>query len=427
MNFGRLLASSAVLASSSVIVNVMMLSATPFIARFYGPTAFGVFSVYMSYFTIISVISSLRYEIAIPTPKLGYVATDLGYLSSTILLITTVVVLFFISMIDYFNDSHLDKIYYMMPLTLLFAGFYSIYNNIALRNKKIHLISITRVVSAAILIISQLTLSSFAQLGLVISSIFSNFVAFIFLLLWGNSNNPKRPYNFTKIRRVAKRYLRYPIYTGPAGFVNSFSAQLPTIYIAASLGVKEAGIYAIAHKLISAPISISQSSFGKIVHGYASERNSIAYKSAILKLFLSLNIVGLLSSIILISYAPQIINVFLGEAWGEATVIISILSLSLGIHLSTSPITMLLNIYGYSNYSLYANVILALCKISGLYFGSLSGSFEDMIFIFVLFNFVGYFVFLNIILFTIGHRALQMSVVAITSFVINLGFYYIIT
>src|SRR5690554_3486904 len=57
------------LASASAGGQLIMLAAIPFLTRLYTPEDFGVFAVFSALMSVVLVISSLRYELAIPLPQ----------------------------------------------------------------------------------------------------------------------------------------------------------------------------------------------------------------------------------------------------------------------------------------------------------------------------------------------------------------------
>ena len=199
---------------------------------------------------------------------------------------------------------------------------------------------------------------------------------------------------------------------------------MPILFIGIFYGLKEAGLYAVAMKLISIPISISQNSFGQVIHGNASERSSKSFTETINKVFLGLLLIGTIVSFFLISSAEKITLFFLGEQWTDASSIITILSLSLFIQLSTSPLTMLLNIYGLSNYSLYANAVLALCKAIGLSLGFFLTTFKSGLLVYVFFNCIGYLCFLIFVCVLTRLNKNFIITSAIIACIVNFVFFY---
>lgn len=57
------------IAGGTTLAQLVNILATPVISRIYSPEDFGVAAVFMSVVSILSVISALRYELAIPLPK----------------------------------------------------------------------------------------------------------------------------------------------------------------------------------------------------------------------------------------------------------------------------------------------------------------------------------------------------------------------
>src|SRR5690606_41413382 len=103
-----------------------MVAALPILTRLYSPEDFGVLAVYASVLALISVVSCLRLEIAIPIPKERSQAIDLLFLSLlSALLVTTLsfaVVVCFADQIHGLTHGQLKGYLWLIPAGVLLSG-----------------------------------------------------------------------------------------------------------------------------------------------------------------------------------------------------------------------------------------------------------------------------------------------------------------
>jgi len=82
MSAQALVRRAARLGSGTVLGQLAIVAAAPILTRAYGPSAFGSFGAMMSVAAIISLVSTLRLELAIPLPPDDATADQLGQLAT---------------------------------------------------------------------------------------------------------------------------------------------------------------------------------------------------------------------------------------------------------------------------------------------------------------------------------------------------------
>ncbi len=65
----ELFKNTSILVSGTALAQLIPILLQPILRRFYSPEVFGAYSVYLSLVGILYVLSSLRYEMAIPLPR----------------------------------------------------------------------------------------------------------------------------------------------------------------------------------------------------------------------------------------------------------------------------------------------------------------------------------------------------------------------
>ena len=101
------------LMSGTALAQVLPLLATPFITRFYSPQTYGTYAIYISITSILTIIASGRYQLAIVLPKKNSNAIQLLYACIALSLLTSsfifIISLFFSNF--FLNLFHLDNIF----------------------------------------------------------------------------------------------------------------------------------------------------------------------------------------------------------------------------------------------------------------------------------------------------------------------------
>ena len=135
----RLLPKNAFARGVSVLVGgtagaqVLLVLAAPLLTRLYSPEDFGLLAVYASLLALIGVISSLRYELAIPLPEDDGEAANVAVLCLILVVISTiltgVLVLLMGSVIAAaLGVPTLAGYLWLLPVGVLLTGFYSLFN-----------------------------------------------------------------------------------------------------------------------------------------------------------------------------------------------------------------------------------------------------------------------------------------------------------
>src|ERR1039457_5277096 len=127
------------LASASAIGQIITVLASPLLTRLYSPHQFGVFSVFIAVLSLILVLSSLRFELAIPLPPSHSSAFHLMALALCINAAISIVVMFaFVVFREPIaalaKTPDLAKYLWIIPVAVFFAGVYKIFNFWAIRH-----------------------------------------------------------------------------------------------------------------------------------------------------------------------------------------------------------------------------------------------------------------------------------------------------
>ena len=350
---GSFVRNVSMLVGGTAFAQLITIILLPVLTRLYSPEDFGVLAVYLSFVSLISVVSCLRLEIAIPIPKEDKDALVLFVLSLgsvvVITLLTVVGTILFSKQIYLATEGKLEGYVWLIPLSVFFSGIYAALQYWATRHKAFSLVAKTRLSQAVGGSSTQIGLgyAGLGPFGLLIGQLVSIGAGIIGLSRYfiKNSSSLLRDVKFSELKSVFKQYDRFPKYSTWEAFANSGAIQIPVILIAYYAVSAEAGFLMLAMRLLSAPMSLIGGAVAQVYLAEASEKN---YEGKLRQF--THNTVRALAKIgtppILFAgmAAPFLIPIIFGEEWQRAGILIAWMSPWFLMQFITSPVSMALHI-----------------------------------------------------------------------------------
>lgn len=322
---GGLLKSIGLLVGGTAGAQLLLIAATPLLTRLYSPSDFGLLAAFVSLLTFFTVISSARYELAIHLPEKIEETVAVTVLSFAFLIFTTTItimftILFADPLTKLLNAPKLAPYLWVLPLSVFFVGLYQICNAWYVRQKQYKDIASTRVIQSIVTLIIQLSAFKFGVLGLLFGQAIGQGAGSIRLSLQSIKETKEfRNIQVAQIKRVAKRYKSFPIYSTWTGLFNTASLQLAPLVFLSLFGSTIAGLYALTLKLVSLPISVIGQAIGSV---FLSEAPKALREHRLNTLVSQFNKklvqIGCLPTAILIVGGPELFTFVLGEQWGKA-------------------------------------------------------------------------------------------------------------
>jgi O-antigen/teichoic acid export membrane protein len=373
-----LLKGLVIMGSGTAISQVLKIIFVPILTRIYPPSIYGTLAVFSSLLLLLIVGSSLKYELAIPLPEKDNDAEYLLILSFSIVCIFTIV-LFLILMFtgDFlagvFHFEFIAPYYWLFCFGFFGSSVYQILTYWTIRSKdyvSITRTKITQSISGSVskIILGLLSLGSF---GLICGEIIGRMVGIgslgkpIFPKIWLTIHD----LDFHKLKSMAHRYRKFPIFSLPAGFINELSLQAPILFLASMFGFETAGLFSLSYAMLVLPVSLITSSMGQV---YAAECSELFRRKSGDILALYLNITKKLfmfgAPIILLGafISPFLFPLIFGNAWKEAGIFVLPLSILVIAQFVFSP-TSRLDIFGYNHWDLILNISRTFLVIVGFY------------------------------------------------------------
>lgn len=327
------------LLTGSSAAQVLTLVTSPFLTRLYSPTDFGIFASFSGVLSLLCIVATLRFEDAIPIPTndrtaLAVVWIALGASLAVGLLATILVFAWGPALARAMGDASLQPLLWLLPVGVMAAGVQSAGIYWTIRKRRFGLLARTVIARSTAQNAIQLSLgfAHLGALGLAAGKIVDKATGIfpLFRALWRNDRQSIRGSgDRNTIVKAVRRYRRFPQLLGPASLITAGSVHLVPVMLLAFYGPQVAGWYALAQRVLVAPLQTVGNSVANVYHGIAprvvDEHPNRLYqlymRTAGFLLLAGLGIVGVAAFA-----GPNIFQVIFGEGWKTAGTYVLLLS-----------------------------------------------------------------------------------------------------
>ena len=228
-----------ILGTGTIFSQLLNIITIPILTRLYSPADFGLLGIFTAVLTVIMTFISFRYEYAIPVPKDTENAAHLLVLCIVIIcsvsLVLSVLLLLFGSYFSaLFNLQTLAPFFWLLLLGCLGAGMYQALNYWIIRRQDYATITYTQINQSISGNVSKLFFGilGLGSLGLLLGQVISNtsgvgsFVKKIRL----SDRNSFTSISFSGLKRVAREYRDFPLFSVPGNLILQLSIAIPDIF-----------------------------------------------------------------------------------------------------------------------------------------------------------------------------------------------------
>ena len=388
------------LISGTIGTYIFPIILSPVLTRIYTPDEFALFTIYMTAVQIISVVSTLKYELGIPLVNNHQDRIDLFRIS----FINTILIAFFtfliirICFIVNSNSAYgVQVLAYFIPSgIILMSLFHQILYNWLLYKQKFNYISISKILFGFIYAIFPIMLYQICDLKdfiyLVIShqiGLFLGLIAIFFLsykkITFKNLTSIF-VFKIQDLTNILKKYKKYAFFSSPSALMNTISIWIPVIFIWGFFDEKYTSLFFLSHRVVNLPMMVLGHAIGKIFYSKASiNLKEGVLNQNIVRYFKILFHIAFPCLIICLFLAPNLFNSIYGSSWSEAGKIVQILSPWLFFTLLTSPISTIPTILYKQEIEFKFQAILLAVRIISLLIGCFV--IRDLYFTLIFFSF----------------------------------------
>jgi O-antigen/teichoic acid export membrane protein len=310
------------LGAQLITIGVMLL-----LVRLYSPGEIGGFSVWLSAATIISVLLTGRYELALFST--GQKSEFYAVIKLVIFLVLTlsIAVIGLLLVVPYATSSLPAEISrYWLALAAVAAGLgiNKLLLSVLTYQQAFNKLGLARISLAACIAVSQVAAGYLleGEQGLIYGQTLGVLIATSLAAFWVGKVLLGRSLgaSLVDVAAVARSYSNFPKYSLPADLINTVSSQLPVILLASKFGGEIAGWFALTLRMMGAPISLLAASVLDVFKEQAAReyRDSGNCRKLFLSTFKVLALLALPPFIIIGLFAEPAFALIFGAEWTES-------------------------------------------------------------------------------------------------------------
>jgi O-antigen/teichoic acid export membrane protein len=344
----------AVLAGGAALGHAITAMSMPVLTRLYTPADFGVLAVFTAVFAVVAVAACLRYEIAIALPASDVEAANLLIISTICaaavsLLLAAVVLTWAQPLSAWLGTPAIAAYLWLLPLCTLLAGVFAALQGWLVRQRRFATLARTRVAQSAAAAGTQIAVGAAVTgpFGLVLGPVVNGAAGSIAGLLQclRASGGPTIKVDATSLRRTARKYSSFALFSTPEALANSAAIQLPIMLIAALGSGAEAGHLMLAMFVVQAPMSLLGTAVAQVFLAHAPQELRVGRLAA----FTADTVGGLMRTgvgplLCLGLIAPLAFPLVFGDGWQRAGVVTAWLAPWFAVQFLCTPVSMVLHV-----------------------------------------------------------------------------------
>ena len=338
------------LMTGTACAQALPIAVGPVLTRLYTPEDFGVVAIYMAIASILGVLVTGRYELAILIPKQDRDAINIAALSAVLSvfisgLLLLVVITFNQAIVQLLAAPELSDWLYWVPASTLLSGIYQSLNYWSNRKCQYKRLAISRTAQSGSTSLAQLAAGTAGAgtTGLVGGQLTGDALstAVLVRLIYQEDKALIQSIQRSRIIALAKKYFNFPKYLMIAHGLNTASSQIPVMLLGTLFNSATAGFYTMTQRVMGTPMSLVAGALGDVFrqeasYAYAHYGNCKAIYTKTLKRLL---IMASIPFLVFFFIAPKLFAFIYGEEWRIAGEYARILTPMFFLKFITSPIS----------------------------------------------------------------------------------------
>jgi lipopolysaccharide exporter len=380
--------------SGTALAQALGFALSPVISRLYSPADFGVFGSFTAILGVVGAGITLDYSQALMLPKRKDDAFDLLVISCLSSFCVAIIGLAICLGASSFLLNSLKSrnvwILVLLVIGILSSGLSQAFQGWCIRVKAFKNTSASQVIRSVSVngVQTGLGFLKGGALALIFAVILgdtlaaSNLARVVvrdFKALW-------RRVHVKRLWQLAKEYHDFPLYSASTNVINALSLGLPIFLLTHYYGIAIAGAYAFGVRLMQAPMELVLRALRQVLYQKASETHNEGGRLVplYLKITGGLFVAGLLPSLILFIWAPQIFTWIFGNQWHTAGVFAQSLVLWLLFMFCNLPAVLFTRIIRWQKRMFFFDQALLISRALALVIGGRYLSAAQTVFLFSL-------------------------------------------
>ena len=388
------LKNAATLISGNVWAQLISLLSYFVLTRIFTPEDFGLYNIFFSYIEILIILSTCKFELSIVVAKTDRQAAVLARLALRLNAIVSAVILTAIIFIHYVFHRIPLSVGLLIPPMVFFCGTTRVYTFIFNRYSQFKQIAISEVATSTTGFLAKLALAFSSllhfiglPLGTVLGKAAGNINYLLRLRKLPQYQQAKsESVTNSEMRQAALSSKNFPLYVMPKDFLNSFSNNLPFIWLALYFDDALVGIFSLALTFTFRPVNILNNAFEKLLYVRTSERvkSRLPIGADIRKFILILNAIAFPIAVIGFFFAEPIFTLCFGAKWAGIGYYVRCLLPWVYIMLTSTSLMFISNVFSTQRTEFFFCVAQFILRAASVLVGILTGNFQLSILLFAL-------------------------------------------
>ena len=341
---------TAVLMGGTTIAMVAPIIAFPLLTRLYTPHQFGVFALFVSIVSVLSVPVTGNYDSAIMLPKKDREALNLVGVCLIFSLIVSAALFagslsFNPKIVGLLGSSSMSLWLPIIAPTALLLALQQTFSAWSNRRKQFKRLGANRITESILTpaLSVVLGLYSWGLTGLIVGLLGGKVVATG--MLWRDLWREKKKQGLSLTRRTmleqGKRFSDFPLYSAPTSFLDVLALQIPVLFLTRFYGPAEVGLFSLTTRVVGAPLALIASCIGQVYYQWIAqaEYENRIIKSYIVKVALYLIVFVAGPVLVIMLFSPTLFSFIFGHEWRVAGDYARILAIPLAVKFVVSPLT----------------------------------------------------------------------------------------
>jgi O-antigen/teichoic acid export membrane protein len=315
----------AILASGTALAQAIPIFIMPILTRLYTPEDFGMVGLYMACVSILAVIATGRYELAITLPSSDGEANNILMLTlklcSFVSFILFIPIYFFGERIAVLIGNYeIKNWFYLLPLSVLATGAFNALQLWCNRSSRYRQMSINRIQSSGYTTFTNLMMGLYKiKGGMIIGAVIGQSLSSLLMINSIRRHDLKvfEHCSWENQKVIAKKYDGHPKHIAPAQLIGVVAQQLPIFIISTVFSFATLGFFSLAYRLVSLPTVLIANAIGDVYR----QKIAVAYnergefRDILLVTLKRTTIISLPPFIIVFLLAPNLFAFVFGSEW----------------------------------------------------------------------------------------------------------------
>jgi O-antigen/teichoic acid export membrane protein len=286
---------------------------------------------------------------------------------------------------------------WLLPLGLLLRSIYQIFYYWCLRVKAFSAIARTNLTQSIGSVVVQVGGASFGSIALLLGQVVGQAagISSLAVLAVRNRWDLFKTVRFKQVLWVGWRYRQFPYFSTWGGLLNTIGTQMPPVLFAVLFSPAAAGIYALAHRVLSLPMSLVGQAIGNVFLAKAADASREGNLAVLVaRVHEKLAQIAMPPALVIAIIAPELFVWVFGSEWHEAGVFARLMAPMLYFQFILSPISTLFCVLEKEDQGMVLQGIMVIARCLSLVIGAGFGDLRLSVLLFSLVSAASYLSFL---------------------------------